>query len=239
MGRMDQRLASLVGRQAPGILGNDSVRHHAGQPIGAQDHHIVGRELQRFGPDNGHDLRIRTERLENDIADRAVAGLFRAELPVAHHLRDQRLVLAELRHGAIPQEISAAVAHMGEPCIAVAYGNSRACRPHALAFGIVLGPVRDGAMGGQERRAEHVRHRTGQLVIDAAHGLDGDFAGDFAGGVTAHSVRHQHETAAGFHRVAGLRCNKRHAVLVVRAHSAVVGPHGSLRMQPARRSFAS
>ena len=104
--------AASSGSSAAEELAEDVVRHFAAEAVAAQQEHVartqVGGELVDL------DLRLGAERPAQDAALRVRRRLFPGERALAHHLADQRVVVAEQLEPAVAQAVGTAVADVGE-----------------------------------------------------------------------------------------------------------------------------
>ena len=116
---------------------------------------------------------------------------------------------------------------MGEPGFTVAKGERRASRSHAFALRMLGRIVDDCAVGLGERHRQDLRGRPLQIVVDAANDFGSQRTGDFAGGVAAHSVRHQREAALACRDILILGRDPGDGILVQLPHQARIGAHGA------------
>jgi acetylglutamate kinase len=88
-----------------------------------------------------------TQRAGDDRALRVLLGLLRGELPAAHELTHERVVVGELLELAVTHAVGARVADVGEGDLAVAHVGRGEGRAHARALGVRRRPLVNPVVG--------------------------------------------------------------------------------------------
>ena len=139
--------------------------------------------------------------------------LFGREDSLAHELRDDGLILRELREYAAAQPVRAAVAHMRDEHALLPRPQRRKRSTHALARVAALGAQKDRAVGLQHCLFQHAQIRA--LLAYRRERPDRQIAGYLAGLVSAHAVGDDKQAVS-----------HQHAILVDLSYAAHVGPEG-------------
>ena len=188
---------------------------HRGEAVAAQQDHVAG--ARRIGPGVDLDVRLRAERARDDRSLRMLGGLLLGQLPAAHELVDERVVLGEALERPVAEQVRAAVADVGDRDMGVVDVGGGQGRAHPGPPAIRARALVDLLVG--------LAHALGQALLRAAgvgqpplERLDRDPRGDLAGLGAAHPVG-DHE-----HRRPRVR-----AVLVVPPLAAGVGLAGGVR----------
>ena len=106
------RAAASCGVGAAERLADGRGRHGAAEAVAAEQQHVAAAQVDLELVD-AH-LRLGAQRAAEDAAVRVDGRLLFGEAPVAHHLADQRVVVAELLQLAVAQQVGAAVADVHE-----------------------------------------------------------------------------------------------------------------------------
>ena len=181
--------------------------HQSREPVGAE-HERVAPAQRLMGEVDLH-ARIGPERLEDDVAALALLRLFLGELARVHQPLHERLILGELDRLAVPDQVGAAVADLGEVQIVPvdARGGDRGA--HAADLGVFPRVTVDLLIGELDRLA-HAEGEAlrGVVVVVDPHGgevavdqVGGHGAGELARRGAAHAVGHHEERAARSHLV--------------------------------------
>ena len=108
----DQALGGLL-RIAAGERDADVVgAHRAAEAVAAEQQHVARQEV--LGELVDARLRLGAQGAAQDAAVRMDGRLFLGQAAVAHHLADERVVVADLPQLAVAQQVGAAVADVGE-----------------------------------------------------------------------------------------------------------------------------
>jgi hypothetical protein len=127
-------------------------------------------------------------------------GLLGRDLPAAHELPDERVVLGELAELAVAVEVRPRIADVPEPDDPVLDQRDRHRRAHPRRLGVVRLALVDAAVRLLDQRDDEALAR-GVVVRLLAKRLDGEAGRDLAGVCAAHSVRDGEERRRDDERV--------------------------------------
>ena len=203
LARSTSRSAASSGFASSVTARRDLLRlHEPGQPIAAEHEHVVTphalmREIDLH-------VRLRAERLQNDVAAVAHLGFFDRDLAGLDELLHQRLILRDLDRDAVAHQVRSTVADLSEVERVAEQPGDRRGRAHAAKLGVIARVMVDRRVRDFSRRLERADERDGlrrrPVAPSTAHLLEHDFdrhlAGDLAGGRPAHAVGDHEQRAA-------------------------------------------
>jgi hypothetical protein len=153
-----------------------------------------------------------SERARQNILSGLNEFVILSKQPVAHLLHDQRMVLGQLFHLTVANNVAARIADVrnAEPA-AGNVGGSAGC-PHANVLRIALRRLEDHLIGHFQTEAKPIRFR-GQTLIGNLSGVscfdqlvevfrdaaDGHTARNFSRLMASHAVSHDQESALRIH----------------------------------------
>src|SRR4029077_4725670 len=151
-------------------------------------------------------------------------GVFRADDAALDQSADVRMIAGETGDGLGADQVKATVANVSEIQLAVDDGESGTGGSHAVELrvlhGVTLNVLGSGFEGDDQRTLRIVAKG---IVVDVAHGLDGEATGFLPALVTAHAVGDDGETAFAEEFLLGVGLPIDVGILVIGALTADVG----------------
>jgi hypothetical protein len=159
-----------------------------------------------------------------NVTLRVRLGVFRANDAALDQAADVRMIAGETGDGLGANQVKATVANVSEIQSAVDDGESGTGGSHAVELrvfhGITLNILVSGLEGGDQRS---LRIAAKGIVVDVAHGLDGEATSFLPAFVTAHAVGDDGETALAEEVLVGVGLPIEIGILVIGALTADVG----------------
>jgi hypothetical protein len=187
-------VAVIVGRKE---LGDGRLVDGPGQPVRAQQQLVFLAEHDRGERVDRH-LFVDADRPGDDATLRMLCGLVPGQPPLSDQLLHQGVIDAQLRQGAVAEQIRAAVADVGEMQTWPLGEHGRQGCPHAVVGGLCGSELDHAAVG--------LPHGVSQplLCLGLTRGggvqlpqrVQSGVGGDLARPVTAHPVGHREDAVA-------------------------------------------
>ncbi len=177
----DELGGRVVGIGAAERLADGLGRNGSAEAVAAEQQHVAGAQVDLELVDARQ--RLGAQGAAEDAAVGVRGRLFFAEAPVAHHLADQGMIVAELFQCAVAQQIGTAVADVREVARVAREHDGRERGAHARVLDVVVSELEDGGVGllGGRQKRPAVGDGGGQR-------LGGEPAGDLARLGAAHAV---------------------------------------------------
>jgi len=161
--------------------------------------------FERMGKNIDGNRQLSTDSAGDDVANRRELGLLRCEESGLDLFFDQGVIRGELTKFPDPEEITAAVAYVGDPCCAFSFRAVDQCGDesgsHAAERAVLLCPLMNGEVGGMDSLLEPgmrvIAGKCGRLSRAGFGGrsanalkecIGSQLTGDFAGGRSSHAV---------------------------------------------------
>jgi len=144
------------------------------------------------------DGRLAAEGAHQEAAIRVMLGLLGRQNAFFDLHRHPGVIASELARPAASDQVAPAVADVADRQVAALDHHHDDGAAHAGARDVLFGTVEDDAVRGGDGVANRVGRRCAVLTVEGGFDrLDGEAAGDFAGGVAAHPVRDDQQRALG------------------------------------------
>jgi len=204
--------------------GQVGVAHQAPESVGAKNKDVtVFQGDGVFGNVRG-DLPAGAQGSGKNVALRVRLGVFRADDAALDQAADVRMITGETGDGVGVNQVQATVANVSEVQSAIDDGESGTGGSHAVELrvfqGVTLNILVSGFEGGDQRT---LRIAAKGIVVDVAHGLDGETTGFLPAFVPAHAVGDDGETALAEEVLVGVGLPVDVGILVIGALTTDVG----------------
>src|ERR1700728_4856380 len=160
----------------------------ARQAVGAKQEEVSRLSFQL--EDIGRDGVLRAQSAGNDVAQRGAQGFHTVHAAHADLLFDQRVVDGDLLEARVAKAVTAAVADVEDPCVALVDEQSHQGSAHAAEVLASLGAGEDGLIGSVDGQLGIIGQRIfrGAAGEQPHHFVDGKRTGDLAGCGAAHAI---------------------------------------------------
>ena len=156
----DERALHVLGRglidRQRGDLFQLRLFDEAVQSVAAEDEDVVLFDVERAA-DVDLDVLADAHRALQNVAPRMRLRFFRRQQSLAHHRRDQRMILGDLPDLVAAHEVDARVADVREPGLVVLDDERRGRRPHPAQIRIRLRLGENPRVRARERFAQRLR----------------------------------------------------------------------------------